>query len=104
MPRTIGASSTNCPPKRSGFSGVADSQRIGATTYAVQVAAVQSPTAADDLMRRLAAQGYDTHVVRAIDGLFKVRVGRYAQRTQADRVARELKRLLGGTPFVVEEQ
>ncbi len=77
---------------------------IGATTYAVQVAAVQSPTAADDLMRRLAAQGYNPHVVRDIDGLFKVRVGQYPQRALADRVARELKRLLGGTPFVVEER
>ena len=36
--------------------------------------------------------------------LFKVRVGRYADRTQAQRVATELKSKLGGSPFVVEEQ
>ena len=74
------------------------------TVYAAQVAAVQSVAAADELMRRLAAAGYEPHVVRDADGLFKVRVGRYPDRQQAQRVVNELRQRLGGSPFVVEEQ
>jgi cell division septation protein DedD len=56
-------------------------------------------------MRSLRASGYDdTHVARTPDGLFKVRVGRYANRDDALRVAAEVKQRLGGSPFVVEEQ
>lgn len=81
----------------------ATAPRAGATVYAVQVAAVRSPTAADELMRSLAAQGHEPHVVRDADGLFKVRVGRFTRREEAQRLAVRLKRALGGNPFVVEE-
>jgi hypothetical protein len=77
--------------------------RGGNPVYAVQVAAVQSAVAADDLMRQLHAAGYEPHVVR--DGaLFKVRVGRYPDRSQAQRQVRPLQQRFGGNPFVVEEQ
>lgn len=80
-------------------------QRAGGPVYSVQVAAVGSAAAADELMRSLRASGYDdSHVVRAPDGLFKVRVGRYTRRDDAQRVAAEVKQRLGGSPFVVEEQ
>jgi hypothetical protein len=82
----------------------AAARSTGRTVYSVQVAAVGAAAAADELMRSLREAGYDTHVVRAPDGLFKVRVGRYADRTQAQRVASELKARLTGNPFVVEEQ
>ena len=79
--------------------------RAGGPVYTVQVAAVGSAAAADELMRSLRASGYDdTHVARTPDGLFKVRVGRYANRDDALRVAAEVKQRLGGSPFVVEEQ
>jgi hypothetical protein len=76
----------------------------GQPVYTVQVAAVGTAVAADELMRSLHSSGYDSHVVRAPDGLFKVRVGRYGGRQEAQRVASELKSKLGGQPFVVEEQ
>jgi hypothetical protein len=80
-------------------------QRPGGPVYSVQVAAVGSAVAADELMRSLRASGYDdSHVVRTPDGLFKVRVGRYPNREDAQRVAAEVKQRLGGSPFVVEEQ
>ncbi len=72
--------------------------------YSVQVAAVGTAVAADELMRALRADGYDPHVVRADDGLFRVRVGRYPTRSEADRIANDLKRRRGGSPFVVEER
>lgn len=75
-----------------------------AATFTVQVAAVRSAAAADDLMRRLTQYGYQPRAVREADGLLKVRVGRYPSRTEAQRIAARLKTQLGGSPFVVEEQ
>jgi tetratricopeptide (TPR) repeat protein len=75
-----------------------------ATVYAVQVAAVATATAADEIMQSLNAAGYQPRVVRDADGLFKVRVGRFGTRTEAQQLQAEVKRKLGGTPFVVEEQ
>lgn len=75
-----------------------------AATFTVQVAAVRSAAAANDLMRRLTQYGYQPRAVREPDGLLKVRVGRYQSRTEAQRVAAALKTRLGGSPFVVEER
>jgi hypothetical protein len=72
--------------------------------YAVQVAAVQSAAAANELMQQLHGEGYDSHVVRDSDGLLKVRVGRFSQKAQAQELAVELRAKLGGQPFVVEER
>jgi hypothetical protein len=77
----------------------------GPVVYTVQVAAVQTASAADEMMERLHAAGYEPHVVRdPTDGLFKVRVGRFAARQDAQRVAGDLRRRVGGQPFVVEER
>jgi hypothetical protein len=81
----------------------AEPTRAGAT-FTVQVAAVRSAAAADDLMRRLAQYGYQARAVREADGLLKVRVGPYPSRTEAQRIAARLKTQLGGSPFVVEER
>ncbi len=69
--------------------------------FAVQVAAVQNPAAADELMRGLRRDGYDAQVTRE-DGYLKVRVGRFRRRADAEALARELQRRIGGQPFVVE--
>jgi hypothetical protein len=71
--------------------------------YAVQVAAVGTAAAADEAMRRLAEAGYQSRVVRE-DGLFKVRVGEFATRPQAQTLQAELRAKVGGQPFVVEER
>ena len=70
--------------------------------FTVQIAAVQTAGAADALMRSIHDAGYTPHVIRDADGLFKVRVGRYAAKQDAQRLVVELKRKLGGSPFVVE--
>lgn len=84
------------------------SQRVqrqpGARTYfSVQVAAVSNVAAANEVMQTLHEQGYESHVVRDEDGLFKIRVGRFAQKSEAQSLVTELKGKLGGQPFVVEE-
>jgi hypothetical protein len=100
-----------CEPPGGGVdSTVADSVEAPARTqpdgprYSVQVAAVSSAVAADQAMRRLRSQGYDAHVIRDQDGLLKVRVGQFDDRSEAEALAQELKRRLGGNPFVVERQ
>jgi len=70
--------------------------------FAVQIAAVGTAEAADEVMRQAHAAGFQSRVVRE-GGLFKVRVGRYASRQDAQQAQAELRRKLGGAPFVVEE-
>ncbi|MFQ5702869.1 MAG: SPOR domain-containing protein [Gemmatimonadales bacterium] len=76
----------------------------GRTVFSVQVSAVASAAAADEMMRKLNSQGYKPHVIRdSHDGLLKIRVGRFAKKAQAQKLAAELRRKIGGKPFVVEE-
>jgi hypothetical protein len=82
----------------------AESARATVASFTVQVAAVRTAAAADDLMRRLRQYGYQARAVREPDGLLKVRVGPYGTRTEAQRAAATLKTRLGGSPFVVEER
>jgi tetratricopeptide (TPR) repeat protein len=72
------------------------------TFFSVQVAAVSSVAAANEMMQALHDQGYESHVVRDEDGLFKIRVGRFADRSEAQSLVAELKSKVGGQPFVVE--
>ena len=72
--------------------------------YAVQVLAVKSAAQVDDMLTRLKVMGFqDARVIRDSTGFFKVRVGRYASRDEAQRVQQRLKTKVGGQPFVVDE-
>ncbi len=77
--------------------------RGGGTVYSVQVAAVQSAAAADEIMQSLNQHGFEAHVVRDNDGLLKVRVGRFSSRAEAQQTVGRLQRVVDGRPFVVEE-
>jgi hypothetical protein len=81
----------------------ADSTPRGAPRFAVQVFAGKSAPQVDEMLTRLKAMRYDAHVVRDSTGLFKVRVGRYGTRDEAQRALAQLKGRLGGQPFVVAE-
>jgi hypothetical protein len=81
----------------------ADSAPRGAPRFAVQVLAGKSAPQIDEMLTRLKTMGYDAHVARDSTGLFKVRVGRYATRDEAQRARARLKVRLGGQPFVVAE-
>jgi len=71
--------------------------------FAVQVAAVNNAAGADELMQALHREGYQPHVVRDTDGLLKVRVGRFANRADAQAIIADIRRKFGGQPFVVEQ-
>jgi cell division septation protein DedD len=63
---------------------------------------VGTAAAAAELMRQVTAAGYASRVVRD-GGLFKVRAGRFRSRADAEQAQADLRRKLGGTPFIVEE-
>ena len=71
--------------------------------WAVQVLAVKSAAQVDDMLTRLKVMGFQSRVVRDSTGFFKVRVGHYATREEAQRAQLRLRSKVGGHPFVVEE-
>jgi len=71
--------------------------------YAVQVLAVKSAAQVDEMLTRIKVMGFDARVVRDSAGFFKIRVGRYGTREEAQRVQARLKQKVGGQPFVVDE-
>ncbi|MGH7529681.1 MAG: SPOR domain-containing protein [Burkholderiales bacterium] len=83
-------------------SAAADTAR-GPTVYTVQVLAVRSATQVDEMLTRLRVMGFEARVVRDTTGFFKVRVGPYATREEAQRARQRLRTRVGGRPFVVEE-
>jgi cell division septation protein DedD len=69
-------------------------------SYRIQVAAVNTRAAADSIARRTKAAGFES-VVASEKGLFKVRVGRYATRAEAQAALPGIRSKLGGQPFIV---
>ena len=98
-PRCSGVAAAGVTPPDSARSPTAPA----AATYAVQVLAVKSAPQVDEALSRLKVMGFDARVVRDTSGLFKIRVGHYATRDEAQRAQRRLKTRFGGQPFVVEE-
>ncbi|HEX9705912.1 MAG TPA: SPOR domain-containing protein [Gemmatimonadales bacterium] len=78
-------------------------RRVAATGFAVQVLAVRSAQQVDEMLTRLKVMGFQARVVRDTSGFFKVRVGPYPTRDEADRARARLRTRLGGQPFIVEE-
>jgi cell division septation protein DedD len=72
--------------------------------WTVQVSAFRSRALAEELRSRLAARGFEAHVFPSIteDGRprYRVRVGAYASRTDAERAAGELRSERGLNPLV----
>jgi hypothetical protein len=91
------------PPPAPAPDSAAVKQATTTRTYAIQVLAVKSAAQVDDMLTRLRVMGFDARVVRDTSGLFKVRVGRYATREEAQRTQQRLRTRVGGQPFVVEE-
>lgn len=105
MSATTSPSATGTAPSPPGPADTAKGAPTSSAprTYAVQVLAVKSAAQVDDMLTRLKVMGFDARVVRDSAGFFKVRVGRYTTREEAQRTERRLKTRLGGQPFVVEE-
>jgi cell division septation protein DedD len=66
--------------------------------FTIQIAALTSATRARGLVTELKGAGFDAYLVAPAaggDGLYRVRVGRYASRAAAQRTVARLERLLG---------
>lgn len=72
------------------------------TGFAVQVGAVNTKAAADQMAGRLKTAGFTPYIVQE-GGLFKVRAGPYADRAAATRAAEQVRTKLHTSPFVVQE-
>lgn len=70
--------------------------------FAVQVSAVNTQAAADGVAANLTAAGFASYVVQDA-GLFKVRAGPYPDRGAAVQAAEQIRRKLGGSPFIIKE-
>ena len=73
-----------------------------AARFRVQVTAVRTAAAANDIARKLSARGLAA-VVFEEAGLYKVRVGSYPTKASAVAAIPEVKAKVGGSPFVVAE-
>jgi cell division septation protein DedD len=92
------------PPKAGGGSAQTSTLRGSeAGTYTIQVVALKTRDAADNLVSRLRTKRYRAYVeTGGSTGLFRVRVGRFQSRTEADRVAQMLRDTERFKPFVTQ--
>ena len=100
------------PPARSAASAegtraktqpVASTEPPG-TGFAIQVAALRKRDEAEVIVKRLAAKGYPAYVVAPTKGepsVFRVRVGKFKDRGEADTVAARLQKEEQFKPWVV---
>ena len=73
--------------------------------FAIQVAALKESTDADAIVKRLAGKGYPAYVVTPAKGapaMYKVRVGKYKDRHEADTVAARLQKEEQFKPWIVK--
>ena len=79
-------------------------QTVEAEPYTVQVAALRAAAAADAFAGRLLAKGFPAYVVEPSPGgpvaMYRVRVGRYANHSEAERVRRRLEQEEQLTPWI----
>ncbi len=74
------------------------------TGFAIQVAALRERDEADVIVKRLAGKGYPAYVVAPIKGapaVYRVRVGKFKDRHEADTVAARLQKEEQFKPWVV---
>lgn len=72
--------------------------------FAIQVAALRQQQEADVIVKRLAGKGYPAYVVAPAKGapsVFRVRVGKYKDRNEADTVAARLQKEEQFKPWIV---
>ena len=72
--------------------------------FAIQVAALREPEEADAIVKRLAGKGYPAYVVTPAKGapsVYRVRVGKFKDRREADTVAAKLQKEEQFKPWIV---
>jgi cell division septation protein DedD len=99
VPNPAPASASTAPAPRPAVPATAGAK----PGYAVQVAALNSRGQADAMVKRLSAKGYDAYVQPPADNapaIFRVRVGKYATRSEAETAVSKLEKEGQFKPFV----
>jgi cell division septation protein DedD len=109
-PREAPAPAEVAPPGRTAAiapqtpTGAAGREAQDEAGWVVQIAALRDRAAADVIVRRLAGRGYPAFLVAPAQGApapgYRVRVGRYTDRREAERIARRLEREEQFRPFI----
>ena len=71
--------------------------------FRVQVIAAPTQVKATEMIGRLKGAGYDATIVRE-GGFYKVRVGPFVSKTEAQAALTKIRARLGGQPFVVADK
>ena len=94
----------SAPPTQSPSRTPARTARSSRDTWVVQIVALRDRGAASSIVQRLSGKGYPAFVVNPTAGtpapVFKVQVGRYADRDEAEQVARRLEKEEQFKPWV----
>lgn len=91
------------PPAKSAPAAAATPEPAG-PGFAIQVAALREPEEADAIVKRLAGKGYPAYVVTPAKGqpsVYRVRVGKFKERREADTVAARLQKEEQFKPWIV---
>jgi len=100
----VGFYAARCPSPGGPAPDSSPPVRAAPSRFVVQVLAVRGTAQVDEMLTRLRAMGYASRVVRDTTGFFKVWVGPYQTREEAQRAQQQLRTQLGGQPFIVEER
>jgi DedD protein len=93
------------PPAKSSSAPAKGSTLLGSAggAFTIQVVALKTQDAADQLVTRLRGKGYRAYVeAGGSTGLYRVRVGRFQSRDEADKVAQKLRDVEKFKPFVTQ--
>ena len=99
-PATVNAEARSVPPPASPKQK--DSPSAAAQGWTVQIAALNERNAADAIAKRLTSKGYPAYVFAPIDGtsVFRVRVGKFGTRHEAETLKTKLEKEEQFKPFV----
>jgi cell division septation protein DedD len=92
------------PPPPAAAAAAATSNEPAGSGFEIQVAALRLRGEADAIVKRLASKGYPAYVVPPAKGspaMFRVRVGKYKERREADTIAAKLQKEEQFKPWVV---
>lgn len=101
--KTAPAAAKPTPPAARAATAAVSTEPAGAG-FAIQVAAIREREEADAMVKRLAGKGYPAYVVAPAKGaptVFRVRVGKYNDRREADTVAARLQKEEQFKPWIV---
>jgi cell division protein FtsN len=107
-PRPPAPPAATAPPAQAATSaqqGAASTAEPAGEGYAVQIAALRDGTEAEAIVKRLIGKGYRAYVLQPAAGgaaaVYRVRVGKYKSRREADDIAARLEKEEQFRPWVI---